>query len=170
MSYSKPAHPSRATAALRRTRRRIAVVVGLLALAALAGARLRSGATAPAATTPTSDPRLIVRAHTVRIAGTLGDLAVHGTLYPGLPGGNMVRLAVGGTSAPAPSAYLTLLVTMPGMRMAPVRAMLPARGGAFSGLVPLPMFGSYTARLTLARNGMRQQGRIQLSVPLQLSR
>ena len=129
-----------------------------------------SGATAPTATTPTSDPRLVVRAHTVRISGTLGNLAVHGTLYPGLPGGNMVRLAVGGASAPAPSAYLTLLVTMPGMRMAPATARLPARGREFSALVRLPMFGSYTARLTLGGSGVRRQGRIQLSVPLQLGR
>lgn len=54
---------------------------------------------------------------------------------------------------------------MPGMRMVPVVATLPARGGEFSGRAPLPMFGTYTARLTLRGSGALQHGTAQLSMP-----
>jgi len=146
----------------------LAVVAVMLTVAALAGARLRSAAIVLPAKPPTINSRLIVRAHTVRVAGTLGSFAVQGSLYPGLPGGNMVRIRVGGTGAPAPLSYLTLVVSMPGMRMIPVTATLPARGAEYSGLVALPMFGSYTARLTLVRGDVRRYGTAQLSVPLSL--
>ena len=170
MRYGGRAHSSTARPALHRSRGWTGVVIVLLAVASLGGLRLRSGAIEAPAGRQAIDPSLVVRAHAVPIAGTLGTLVIRGTLYPGLPGGNMVRIRVGDSSAPAPSAYLTLLVTMPGMRMVPFTAMLPARGGEFSGRVPLPMFGSYTARLTLVRGSLRQQGTAQLSLPLYLGR
>ena len=174
MRYSGSAHPWQASAVLGWRRGWIVVVavvvIVVLAVGALAGGHLRGEATVLPVAAPAIDPRLIVRAHTVPIAGTLGSLAVQGSLYPGLPGGNTVRISLGDTGGLAPSSYLTLVVTMPGMRMVPVTATLPARDGAYSGIVPIPMFGSYAARLTLVRGGVRQHGTIQFSVPLQLGR
>lgn len=168
MRYSGRAHSWRAGATLGWRRGWLALLAVILAVVALAGGRLRSEAILPPAKPPTINPRLVVRAHAVRVAGTLGSFAVRGSLYPGLPGRNMVRIRVGGTGPPAPSSYLTLVVRMPGMPMIPVTATLPARGAEYSGLVPLPMFGSYTAHLTLVRGDVRRYGTAQLSVPLSL--
>jgi hypothetical protein len=162
----------RSSSRVRRARPWIAIgsLGGLLVAVAavLAGVQLTHGSSSALPPTPTIDARLIVHPHTVPVTGALAGAALHGTLSPGLPGANTVQLTIHGLAAIASSPSLTMVATMPGMPMAPVTARLRARHGAYSGVVVLPMFGAYTARLTLERGGALRHGTAQLSVPLTL--
>ncbi len=128
------------------------MVVILLGLAVMLhdGAPPIHHGTAPAAV-PTTDPRLIIHARTVPLAGVLAPgVRIRGTLYPAYPGRNTLRLVLqrhgrargGGVS-------LALVVTMPGMAMAPIRVHLRGHDDRYSCAITLPMFGTYRARITV---------------------
>ena len=136
--------------------------------AVLLGVHFTQGSSSAPAATPTVDPRLVLRAHTVPVTGTLAGTTLHGTLYPGFPGANTIQITAPdlGGMADGASAYIDVVATMPGMRMIPVSARLQAHNGAYSGTLPLPMFGVYTARLTLVHGAEHQHGTAQLSLPL----
>ncbi len=162
----------RSTSPAKRGRHRIAIgsMTVLLALVAavLVGVRLRQGSSRSLPATPTIDRRLIVHAHTVPVTGILGGATVRGTLYPGLPGSNTVHLTVHGLDMTSSSPSLTLVATMPGMRMVGVTARLRAKHGAYSGTIPLVMFGTYTATISLPQGGTVRHGMVRLSLPLTL--
>lgn len=126
-----------------------------------------SGAAAPAAT-PTIDPRLIIHPRTVPIVATLSHgVQVSGTLYPAYPGRNTLRLVLrwqGGVLAPA--APLTLVATMPGMAMAPIRARLAGHDLHYSGGVTLPMFGAYRAQIRILTPSGPSTGTVMLPLTL----
>ena len=139
-------------------------------LATLLSSHIARGSSSPPVASPTADPRLVLHARHVPIAGTLGGGTVRGSLYPGFPGVN--TLQIGAPERPAPArghdAHLDLVVVMPGMRMAPTTARLGWRDGAYRGVIALPMFGTYHARLTLGPAGSAQRGTARLSLPLAL--
>jgi hypothetical protein len=160
--------------ALRRSRRRCALLGGglVLVLAGLAAAALPVLRPQPLAAShainETVDPRLILRARTLPVAGNMsGGVRLAGTLYPALPGPNTLRLTVlGPLGAALRGARLSLVITMPGMAMAPLRAPLPARGQGYGGAVTLPMLGRYRAAVALTTPAGRYSGALTLAVPL----
>ena len=147
-----------------------ATLLGAALLAALLGSHLARGSSSAAPVVPTVDPRLVLHAHRVPLAGTLAGRTLRGSLYPGFPGANTIQLAApertAGTRTSA--AHLDLIAVMPGMRMVPARARLQLREGVYGGVIALPMFGTYRARLTLGLGGPPQHGTVQLSLPLTL--
>jgi len=100
-----------------------------------------------------------------------GGVRVDGTLYPALPGPNTLRLTLRRASgATASAARVTVVVTMPGMDMPPVAATLAAHGRAYTGVIRLPMFGDYQARLVVRTPaGKRYMGVIALTAPLDVA-
>jgi len=146
------------------------LAIGAIPLAFAAGAHLGGGTPATPAPAPSADPRLVLRAREVPITGTLAGRALRGSLYPGFPGTNTLRIAVPG-SAPegrAADIPLTLVAVMPGMRMVPATAHLRWGDGAYRGVIALPMFGTYRARLALGSGTPPQRGTARLSLPLTL--
>lgn len=114
---------------------------------------------------------LLVRGHSQQIVATLsGGASVRGTLYPALPGANVVELTLDGIPSAADAGTLRIRALMPGMAMAPARATLRGHDGRYQGNIALPMFGEYVARVVLVTARGRWQGTLDLSVPLMLSR
>jgi hypothetical protein len=167
MSRSLPVYP-------RRTRRRTIVlggilVVGLLGVGlVLVSAEHHGPARAAPATTPTVDPRLIIRPRHAPVAAVLSHgVRLTGTLYPAYPGRNTLRLAVQGRSgAPAPGNRVALVASMPGMAMAPIRATLVARDHHYVGILTLPMFGTYPAQVVVDTPTGRATGSLTLALSL----
>jgi hypothetical protein len=152
------------------------LVAGLVLLAALLGLSLvlwspfrsLSAATRPAQ--PTIDASLILHPRSTRIAAHLaGGITLRGTLSPTLPGANTVHVMVYTHSGtPVTAGRLTLNATMPGMVMAPVRAILHAHAGGFTGVLHLPMFGEYVARVAFTDTPHPWHGTLALTLPLVL--
>ena len=143
----------------------------LIVLLGIVGVALRRSGTPSAAApiaTPTIDPRLVIHARTVPVSATLTlGAQLRGTLYPAYPGRNTLHLVIrrhGGVLAP--SAPVTLVATMPGMAMRPIRATLLPRGSGYTGAVTLPMFGSYLARVAVATPDGRASGTLPLPLTL----
>ncbi len=163
-----------------RTRKvRARVFLGaLLALGALlilggAWVSTRQGAVGQAAARPTplSDmSHLVVQGHNQAVSATLaGGMHVSGTLYPALPGANTLTLTLSGTArgrGKDTAGTLGLRVTMPGMAMAPLRVALRERAGRYRGVITLPMFGAYVARVVLVAEQGQWQGTMRVLVPL----
>lgn len=120
---------------------------------------------------PTVDPRLVLRRHAEPFSGTIdGGLMLSGTLSPSLPGVNTIHLTIGRAGQhPARGSRVTLVLTMPGMVMAPVRATLAARAHGYSGSVVLPMFGTYRAQVDAIFHGGRYRGSLTMRLPLALA-
>lgn len=166
-----------------RSRGRLALTLGLGFVIAIIGLTLvvwTSGGSCPRAAIASGahaavDPRLILhaRASVVRSALNSG-VRVDGTLYPSLPGPNTLRLTMPGMSgAPGRAASVgrvEVVVTMPGMAMPPIAATLTAHGRDYAGIIGLPMFGDYRARLVVRTPaGKRYTGAIALTVPLDVA-
>jgi hypothetical protein len=151
-------------------RHAVLVAVSLL-LAGLGGglyardAAPRAGSSSPAAT-PTVDPRLILRARTLRIAEALpGGLRLVGTLYPTLPGPNTLRVAVRQRSrAPLQGGRVSLVATMPGMAMAPARATLRWHNNGYTGTLRLPMLGRYRVQVVVDAPAGRSTGTVVIAL------
>lgn len=145
-----------------------ALLVALLA--ALLGSLLARGSSIAPATSPPIDPRLVLHAHHVPIAGTLAGSTLRGSLYPGFPGANTIQIAASGHTSATDGhpAHLDLVVVMPGMGMVPARARLELRDGVYRGVIALPMFGTYSTQLTETVGSMHRHGRARLSLPLLL--
>ncbi len=150
--------------------------LGALAISLLlvgCGGRVGAGAAEPARPGPTGASRgaLVVRGHTQPIGGTLtGGARVSGTLYPALPGVNMLHLRIegpGGRGAGV-AGRLEVAASMPGMAMSPTMATLVERVGDYQGTIALPMFGRYVARIVVVTPRGRRQGTLTLDVPLAL--
>jgi hypothetical protein len=111
----------------------------------------RSPQTGPASTPiPTIDPRLIILPHTASFHGTLApNLPLAGTLYPCIAyrPNRLVITVPASIAQPAP--FLSLVATMPDMRMVPVRARLVRHGQRYLGTINLPMFGVYDLHIVL---------------------
>ena len=122
----------------------------------------------PMAARPTVDPRLIIHARRTGIAGALyGGIGVSGSLYPTLPGVNTVRLLLReGAGRPLVGGRISLVVTMPGMPMAPIRSVLTATAQGYRGALHLPMFGAYRAQVVVAAAAGRYRGAIPIVVSL----
>jgi hypothetical protein len=145
------------------------VVVGLAIVAVLLAVRAsRSSSSGPPAT-PTVDSRLILHPQHVPLSGNVGGLALRGSLYPGYPGPNSLRVTPA-AGAVAPGSYLNLMAVMPGMGMVPVKGRLSAAHGAYNGKISLPMFGNYLATVMLVSGNHRLPGTIYLSLPLSVGR
>jgi len=164
------------TAPRSRPRGRLALTLRLGFVIAIIGLTLAvwSGAwpRPRAAARSTVDPRLILHARTSGVGGVLaGGVRVDGTLYPALPGPNTLRLTLRRASgATASAARVTVVVTMSGMDMPPVAATLAAHGRAYTGVIRLPMFGDYQARLVVRTPaGKRYTGVIALTAPLDVA-
>jgi hypothetical protein len=115
-------------------------------------------------------PHLLARGHSQPVAAMLGvGVPIHGTLYPALPGTNVLQLTVGGTLGTAGAGTLQIRALMPSMPMTPVRAVLQGRDGRYQGSITLPMFGDYVAEVVLATARNRWQRTLALSLPLTLS-
>ncbi len=114
------------------------------------------------------DPRLILHARTSGVSGVLEDgVRVDGTLYPARPGPNMLRLTLrGACGVMVPVVRVAVVVTMPGMAMPPLTTTLARHGRAYAGVIRLPMFGNYQARLVVGVPEGRYTGAIVLTVPL----
>jgi|GEM_PF-1244769 len=156
-------------AALRLPRVAATLLVAAL-LAAMLGSHLARGSSSAAPAMPTVDPRLVLHAHHVPIAGTLAGRTLRGSLYPGFPGTNTIQIAAPGRASATNvhPAHLDLVVVMPGMGMVPARARLQLREGVYGGVIALPMFGTYSARLTETVGSMQRHGKAGLSLPLLL--
>jgi len=116
--------------------------------------------------TPTIDPRLVLKPHAVPVKARFHTVEISGTLYPSLPGHNILRLSVRGDRGDA-GRFVggDVVVTMSGMRMAPSRAHLRVQGYSLVGTIELAMFGRYLARITLHGNHS-VSGTVPLTVPL----
>ena len=135
---------------------------------ALHGGVYSARGTAVPAATATIDPRLVIYARTAPITGVLtGGVLVRGTLYPAYPGRNTLHVVLrrrGGVLAPR--APVVLLVTMPGMAMAPIHAQLTGRDSRYTGAITLPMFGAYRAQVSVATSGGHATGTMTLALSL----
>jgi hypothetical protein len=118
--------------------------------------------------TPTVDPRLILRPHSIHIAGVLSHgLRLSGTAYPAYPGRNVLRLAVQQGATPlARGGHVALSATMPGMAMPPLHATLAASDRGYRGALMLPMFGTYRVAVVISTPRARVSGTITLTLPL----
>lgn len=116
------------------------------------------------------DPRLVLHPHTTSITGSLaGGLKVSGTLSPTIPGKNTLRLALRSANGqPVPAGHVSLVVTMPGMSMPPIRATLHAQGSAYASTIRIPMFGRYHATVTFATPTRHYTGAMAVNLPLPL--
>jgi hypothetical protein len=122
---------------------------------------------APAAT-PAVVPRLVLRRQTVPFSGTIvSGVSLGGTLSPGLPGLNTIslRILLPGRRV-ARGGRVSLVLSMPGMAMRPVRATLTTRGHGYRGRVAVPMFGCYRAQVEAATASGRYTGTLSLTLPL----
>jgi hypothetical protein len=122
---------------------------------------------APAAT-PAVGPRLVLRRQTVSFSGTIvSGVSLGGTLSPGLPGLNTIslRILLPGRRV-ARGGRVSLVLSMPGMAMRPVRATLTASSGDYHGRVAVPMFGRYRAQVEAATASGRYTGIFGLTLPL----
>ena len=136
----------------------IFLLVGLLAARPHAPAPARAAAV----------PYLILRSRVTHFAAVLGHAGVlRGALEPTLPGLNSVRVVLQRPPGHPAAGRLTLVATMPGMAMPPVRTTLQARGGGYSGALTLPMFGRYHVRVTLETAGSVATGALTLTLPLE---
>jgi hypothetical protein len=120
---------------------------------------------------PASDATpLVAQRHYQAVNATLAvGERLAGTLYPALPGANMLTLtrkAAPTERGAAARGMLRLRVTMPGMAMLPIQVTLWGQGDRYRGTLVLPMFGSYLARVVLVAGGRRWQGAMPLLVPL----
>lgn len=160
--------PARAHAALpspRGIRAGLSAGAAALAIELLTGCGGATPVAPSRAAAPTVDPRLIVRGHDQPVSGTLaGGVRLRGTLYPALPGVNMLSLR--NSTRDGGTGRLEVVVTMPGMAMRPVHATLTPHQDRYQGTVTLPMFGRYVARIVLMTPRGRGQGTIPLVVPL----
>ena len=154
--------------------RRSAILVGAVLFLTLFGleiALLPLGLRTPVVSRPAGsaiDPRLIVHASTAPVAAVLpGGLRLAGTVYPTMPGPNTVRVVVSGPSAGRSlKGRVELIATMSGMAMRPARATLVPRHGAYSGVLTLPMFGRYVARIDVVTPVGRIAGKMVIDIPL----
>jgi hypothetical protein len=155
------------------TRRRVALIaVPLLAIGVGAGAFAAHGsqqASAPTPAVPTIDSRLILRPHNVPVHGTMvGGAVLSGSIYPGIPyRTNTIQLTLtrGGHTLAA-TGGASLSVSMVGMQMLPVKAVLHPAGSGYSGTLYLPMFGSYRGPITVATSSGSLTGTIEVTAPL----
>jgi hypothetical protein len=128
---------------------------GVLVVVLGVGVALRTGTVIAAgvvpSATPTLDPQLVIHPRTVPISATLTHgAAIRGTLYPAYPGANTLHITIDGRDRTrAPTASLVLVVTMSGMAMPPIHARLTGHESRYSGVIVLPMFGRYWARVSL---------------------
>lgn len=112
------------------------------------------------------DPRLIVRPHAERLSVRFaGGQRLAGSLYPALPGPNTLRLAALQGDR-ATSGHVDVTVTMLGMAMTPVHAMLSAHGHGYSGTLTLPMFGHYGADIVLHTPSGHYSGAVTIALTL----
>jgi hypothetical protein len=119
----------------------------------------------------TGGPRLILPRHTVPFAGTIdGGIVCYGTLSPSLPGVNTITLSLRppGRLA-ARGGLVSLVLSMPGMAMRPVKATLIASSEGYRGSAILPMFGRYRAQVDASTADGRYTGALSLTLPLTLS-
>jgi hypothetical protein len=140
--------------------------VGILSIR---GASSHSGAAA--APSIRVDSRLVLHRQTVPFSDTLaGGVTLTGTLSPSLPGLNTLtlRLHVPDRQA-ARDGQIELEISMPGMAMRPIRAILAMNSHGFSGYAALPMFGRYRAQMQASIGGRRYMGEFLLTVPLTLN-
>jgi len=160
-----------------RPRSRLALTLGLGFVIAIIGLKLAvwtSGGSRPRAAIASGahaavDPRLILHARTSGVGGVLtGGVRVDGTLYPTLPGPNTLRLRLRRASGTMVARQVRVVVTMPGMAMAPVTATLTAHGRSYAGVIRLPMFGEYRATVVVRTPVRRYGGSVALAVPLDL--
>ncbi|HVC81661.1 MAG TPA: hypothetical protein VNL35_14310 [Chloroflexota bacterium] len=147
----------------------VPVVFVLIIVAVLIAVRASRSASSGPPATPTFDPRLIVHPQYVPLSGNAGGVTLHGSLYPGYPGRNTLRVTPA-AGAIAPGSYLELVAVMPGMGMIPVKGRLAAANGAYKGDLSLPMFGNYVATVTLVTGTHRLRGTAYLSLPLTVGR
>ncbi|HXT36375.1 MAG TPA: hypothetical protein VN837_12430 [Chloroflexota bacterium] len=147
----------------------VPLVVVLVIVAVLIAVRTSRSASSGPPATPTFDPRLVLHPQYVPVSGNAGGVTLHGSLYPGYPGRNTLRV----TPAPgvvARGSYVELVVVMPGMAMVPVKGRLSAANGAYKGYLSLPMFGNYVATVTMVAGNHRLHGTTYLSLPLTVGR
>ncbi|GAC1431573.1 MAG: hypothetical protein NVSMB65_05060 [Chloroflexota bacterium] len=141
----------------------------ILLLVALLATRLRLLPWGSAATPdrPAAVHFISPRPQVTYFAAALGHVGVlRGTLEPTLPGLNIVRVVLQRPVGASAAGQLTLVATMPGMGMPPVRATLRARGNGYSGALALPMFGRYHVAVTVERAGRTVRGAVTLTLPL----
>jgi hypothetical protein len=146
----------------------IVVAVILVFSSRSTGASNTARSTLVPAATPTIDPRLILHPRALPLSAALANgIHLGGTLSPSIPGPNTITLRVtraNDTAARATS--IELVITMPGMSMAPIHERLDPQKGAYTGVVRLPMFGVYTAHVRYMAADGPQAGTLNLTVPL----
>ncbi len=128
----------------------------------------QSAASVKPAAAPVVDRRLILHAHSTRVSGWLaGGLHLAGTLYPTLPGPNVLRVAVVAQHlAPVRGSRVEVVATMPGMAMRPARATLVPCAAGYCGSLTLPMFGRYQVQTVIATPSGRLTGSLGIELPL----
>jgi hypothetical protein len=126
--------------------------------------------TGVATVTPTINPRLVLRPHTVAFSGVLKDGSqLRGTLYPGFATQqNTLHVVIQRKGQLVARGHLDLSATMLGMHMLPVKGRLSAGHNGYSGLLYVPMFGNYRATIVLTAPGTHTTGVVTLSVPISL--
>jgi len=111
---------------------------------------------------------LILRGGPTPFAGALGGHAtLRGTISPSLPGLNTLTLRIdlpGGRVAWG--GHVSLVLTMPGMAMLPVRATLTASSQGYRGSAIVPMFGRYRAQVDATTASGRYHGAVSVALPL----
>ena len=159
-------------------RKSVALPFAITSVGSLALALLVSGCGSATVTPPptptviptaTLDPRLILRAHTVTFSGALsGGARISGGIYPAFAyQRNTLHVTVRRADGTVVhGGHITLVVTMPGMHMIPVKATLQAVSQAYSGVIILPMFGRYHIQTVVTSPSGRYSGAVALLLPI----